>query len=73
MSKNIADEFKSCMHDTDMLTAKNLLYLLSMRQSSVWFTNDDELPADKQADFMQPEENLLTFEQVKELYPQFFE
>ena len=70
---NISDQLKTDIDKTDHLTAKSILNLLEMRDNSVWFNNEMPPEPNKETYFTQPEENLLTFEEIKQLYPHWFE
>ena len=69
---NDVDQLKISIDKTDGLTAKNILNLLEMKGHSVWFSNEMPPVKDKETALSEREENLLTFEQVKELYPHWF-
>ena len=69
---NDVDQLKVSIDKTDGLSAKNILKFLEMKSHSVWFTNEMPTVMDKKTDLSEPEEDLLTFEKVKELYPHWF-
>ena len=69
---DISKELKNYVDATDDLTARNILEMLEVQTRSLWFGN--ELMAEENDDIysVANEKSQLSFEQVKELYPDWF-
>ncbi len=57
---------------TDDLTARTILEMLEVKPGSLWFSDDATTNDDAVIDMIINEKRELTFEQVKELYPAWF-
>lgn len=57
---------------TDDLTARNILEMLEVKPGSLWFSDDSTTDDDAIIDMIVSEKAELTFAQVKELYPDWF-
>lgn len=69
---DISKELKSYVDKTDDLTAKNILEMLEVKQTSLWFGNELIRDEYENIDQIVNEKSELTFEQVKQLYPDWF-
>ncbi len=68
---DISGELGDNIDFADDCTAKNILELLEVKQSSLWF-EDAAGDVSDVVDLFANEEKTLTFEQVKQLYPDWF-
>lgn len=65
-------KLKSYIDNADGLTARNILEMLEINQGSLWFASEAAGDVSDNIDMFGNDEEQLTFEQVKELYPQWF-
>ena len=69
---DISGELRDNIDLADDCTAKNILELLEVKQSSLWFGDDAAGDVSDVVDLFANDEKTLTFEQVKQLYPDWF-
>ena len=71
-NKDITKQLKNDIDRTDGLTAKNILDLLDVKETSLWFGNEIMGEENDEVYSLANEETELTFEQVKQMYPHWF-
>jgi hypothetical protein len=71
-NKDITGQLKNFIDKTDGLTAKNILEMLEVKETSLWFRNEITGDENDQINYMPNEEQELSFEQVKQMYPHWF-
>ncbi len=72
-NKDITGQLKNYIDKTDNLTARNILELLEIKDTSLWFRNEAaESESEDIIDAIIDDKTELTFEQVKQLYPSWF-
>lgn len=69
---DISGQLKNYIDSTDDLTARNILEMLEVKMTSLWFGNELMAEENDEIYSVANEESQLTFEQVKELYPDWF-
>jgi len=69
---DISGQLKNFIDNADDLTARNLLDMLEVKSSSLWFGNEAAGDVGDVIDLFGNDEKTLTFEQVKQLYPDWF-
>ena len=69
---DISGELKADIDLADDCTAKNILELLEVKQSSLWFGDNAAGDVGDVVDLFANDEKTLSFEQVKQLYPDWF-
>jgi hypothetical protein len=68
---NISGELGDNIDFADDCTAKNILELLEVKQSSLWF-GDAAGDVSDVVDLFANDQKTLTFDEVKQLYPDWF-
>ena len=71
-NKDITGQLKNFIDKTDGLTAKNILEMLEVKETSLWFRNELTGDENDEIDSLANEEKQLSFEQVKQMYPEWF-
>ena len=69
---DISGQLKNYIDATDDLTARNILEMLEVKATSLWFGNEIMGEENDEVYSVANEESQLSFEQVKELYPDWF-
>lgn len=69
---DISGQLKNFIDKTDGLTAKNILEMLEVKETSLWFRNELTGDENDEIDSLANEEKQLSFEQVKQMYPEWF-
>ncbi len=69
---DISGQLKNFIDKTDGLTAKNILEMLEIKEISLWFRNEITGDENDEIDSLPNEETQLSFEQVKQMYPEWF-
>jgi hypothetical protein len=69
---DISGQLKNFIDKTDGLTAKNILEMLEVKETSLWFRNEITGDENDEIDSLANEETQLSFEQVKQMYPEWF-
>jgi len=69
---DITGELKSFIDKTDGLTARNILEMLEVKETSLWFRNEITGDENDEINYLPNEEKELSFEQVKQMYPEWF-
>jgi len=69
---DISGQLKNFIDKTDGLTAKNILEMLEVKETSLWFRNEITGDENDEIDSLANEEKQLSFEQVKQMYPEWF-
>ena len=71
-NKDITSELSKDIDKTDGLTAKNILELLEVKDVSLWFGNETMGYENEEINLLGNEESQLSFEEIKLLYPDWF-
>ncbi len=71
-NKDITGELKNYIDSADDLAAKNILELLEVKLPSLWFNDEPTYHANEETDMFPSEEKTLSYEQVKQMYPDWF-
>ena len=69
---DISGQLKNYIDATDGLTVRNILEMLEVKATSLWFGNEVMADENDEIYSVANEESQLSFEQVKELYPDWF-
>lgn len=69
---DITGQLKNYIDKTDNLTAKNILEMLEVKETSLWFREGLIGDENDEIDSLANEETELSFEQVKQMYPEWF-
>jgi hypothetical protein len=69
---DITGQLKNFIDKTDGLTAKNILEMLEVKETSLWFGNEITGDENDTIDYLASDERELSFEQVKQMYPEWF-
>jgi hypothetical protein len=69
---DITSQLKNFIDKTDGLTAMNILEMLEVKETSLWFGNEITGDENDQINYLSNEEQELSFEQVKQMYPEWF-
>ena len=69
---DITGQLKNYIDKTDGLTAMNILEMLEVKETSLWFRNEVMSDENDAIDYLENEERELSFEQIKEMYPEWF-
>jgi hypothetical protein len=71
-NQDISGQLKNYIDTADGLTAKNILDMLEIKQTSLWFGNELTGYENEDMDMLGNEESQLSLEDIKLLYPDWF-
>jgi hypothetical protein len=71
-NQDISGQLKNYIDTADGLTAKNILDMLEIKQTSLWFGNELTGYENEDMDILGNEESQLSLEDIKLLYPDWF-
>jgi hypothetical protein len=69
---DITGQLKNFIDKTDGLTAMNILEMLEVKETSLWFRNEITGDENDEINYLATEEKELSYEQVKQMYPEWF-
>ncbi|HEY2727671.1 MAG TPA: hypothetical protein VGI61_10895 [Parafilimonas sp.] len=69
---DITAQLKNYIDKTDGLTAMNILEMLEVKETSLWFSNEVMGEENDVIDYLANDDRELSFEQIKEMYPEWF-